>query len=401
MRTKVVVKLADVALVNPKLTLRPSSGEKVSFVPMAAVDAVSGTIADRDVREFGQVRKGYTLFEDGDLLLAKITPCFENGKIARASLRHPVGAGSTEFHVIRPDKSRIDGRYLLYLLRQPRIRLLGERRMTGSAGQRRVPETFIADIDVPLPSVGEQRRVVEALDRADGLRVKRCEALAMLDDLLQSIFLSMFGDPVVNERGWVQVQLSDFVARFDSGKNVVAEDLEDLAAKYRVLKVSAVTSLEFRESESKAAPPDYSPPYSHFVREGDLLFSRANTSDLIGATALVGDVADNILLPDKLWRFVWHDSPKACPMFVRQLFRQPTMRRAISRRATGTSGSMKNISQEKVFAITTGLPPIVLQEDFGQRVTKIEQLRKSYRTSLAELDALFASVQDRAFRGEL
>src|SRR5207253_2857111 len=106
-----------------------------------------------------QVSKGYTFFRDGDLLLAKITPCFENGKIAQATLNHELGVGSTEFHVIRPDRMRVSDRFLLRFLRQPRIRLSGERRMTGSAGQRRVPEAFISELELPLPPLEERRRI--------------------------------------------------------------------------------------------------------------------------------------------------------------------------------------------------------------------------------------------------
>jgi type I restriction enzyme S subunit len=109
----------------------------------------------------------------------------------------------------------------------------------------------------------------------------------------------------------------------------------------------------------------------------------------------------NLFLPDKLWRFVWHNEPKADSHFVRFLFQQPKFHMEISQRASGTSGSMKNISQDKVLTIKTGLPPIDLQREFARRITAVEKLKTAQRTALAELDALFASLQHRAFRGEL
>lgn len=254
---------------------------------------------------------------------------------------------------------------------------------------------------IPLPPLAEQRRIAEVLDRAEALRAKRRAALAQLDSLTQSLFLDLFGDPMANERKWPVHAVNDFVAGFESGKSIVADDEDDTKSPYRVLKVSAVTSLEFRPEQSKPMPPDYEPPQSHIVRPGDLLFSRANTSELIGATAYVSTTPPNLLLPDKLWRFVWHKAAKANPHFVRILFQQPKFRQEISQRASGTSGSMKNISQDKVLTIRTGLPPLPLQHEFARRVTAVEALKTAHRASLAELDALFATLQHRAFRGEL
>ncbi len=171
-------------------------------------------------------------------------------------------------------------------------------------------------LKISYPLLPEQRRIAAILDQAETLRTQRRTALALLDSLTQSLFLDMFGDPVANDRGWPKVTVNDFVAGFESGKSLVADDEEDSASKYRVLKVSAVTSLEYKPEQSKAVPADYAPPQSHIVRAGDLLFSRANTSELIGATAYVEATPDNLLLPDKLWRFVWHAPSKAAPLYV-------------------------------------------------------------------------------------
>ena len=256
-------------------------------------------------------------------------------------------------------------------------------------------------LEVPLPPLPEQRRIAAILDQADALRAKRREALAQLDSLTQSIFIEMFGDPVSNDRKWHKVCVSDFVAGFETGKSLVAANEDDQSSEFRVLKISAVTSLEFKPEQSKALPLDYEPPKSHFVRLGDLLFSRANTADLIGATALVDATSPNLVLPDKLWRFVWYKAPRAAPRFVQHLFRQTKFRYEIAQRASGTSGSMKNISQEKVFSIRVGLPPLPLQQTFATRIQSVEALKATHRASLAELDALFASLQHRAFAGAL
>jgi type I restriction enzyme, S subunit len=156
-------KLCNIAELNPRLKEKLENDSNVSFVPIAAVIAEISTVTGEE-KQYFEVSKGYTSFVDGDVLVAKITPCFENGKITQAKLRHKVGFGSTEFHVVRPLEGKLDARYLLHFLRQERIRLEGERKMTGSAGQRRVPANFLASLEIPLSSLPEQQRIADILD---------------------------------------------------------------------------------------------------------------------------------------------------------------------------------------------------------------------------------------------
>ena len=249
--------------------------------------------------------------------------------------------------------------------------------------------------------MAEQRRIAEVLDRAEALRAKRRAALAQLDTLTQSIFVDLFGDGGDNLNQWPIRLVSDYVAEFQGGKSMEAESGENAVTRNRVLKTSAVTGMKFLAHESKPVPDSYDPPPEHFTRAGDLLFSRANTTELVGAVAYVDTTPPNMLLPDKLWRFIWQQPKMIEPLFVWALFQTPALRQEIGRRATGTSGSMKNISQEKLFGISTILPPLALQQEFARRIAAVEKLKTAHRASLAEMDALFAALQHRAFRGEL
>lgn len=210
-------KLEEIADLNPVLSEALKDDDSVTFIPMSAVDAEVTTTSDGAKRRYSEVSKGYTPFLDEDLLVAKITPCFENGKITQVRLAHRIGFGSTEFHVIRARPHKADARYVLHFLRQERIRIEGELKMTGSAGQRRVPEHFLAGLRIPLPFLAEQRRIAEILDKADALRVKRRAALTQFDSLTQAIFLDMFGDPISNPRSWSQESLETFF-HFRTGK---------------------------------------------------------------------------------------------------------------------------------------------------------------------------------------
>ncbi len=303
--------------------------------------------------------------------------------------------------VLRADPSMIDARYLFHWFGSGRIQAT-----VRSFGQQ---TTNISNLNIErclnqsllLPPLPEQRRIAEVLDRAEALRAKRRAALAQLDTLTQSIFLDMFGDPATNPKGWPVGRVGEYVAEFQGGKSLESEAGEKVESRHYVLKISAVTGMMFLPSECKPVPDTYYPPASHFVRRGDLLFSRANTRELVGAVAYVGKTPGNLLLPDKLWRFVWKEPATVEPLFVWALFQTQSIRREIERRATGTSGSMKNISQEKVFGIQTVVPPLSIQREFTRRLMQVEMLRLANSSSRVELDDLFTSIQHRAFRGEL
>lgn len=138
---------------------------EISFVPMPAVCDREGIILPHETRFLEEVWKGYTHFQDNDVIFAKITPCMENGKIALASgLHNGLACGSTEFHVLR-SLGVVLPEYLWRFIRQLDFRKEAERHMTGAVGQRRVPVQFLKETAIPVPPLNEQQRVVAKLDR--------------------------------------------------------------------------------------------------------------------------------------------------------------------------------------------------------------------------------------------
>lgn len=250
----------------------------------------------------------------------------------------------------------------------------------------------------PLP---EQRRIAAILDKADAIRRKREEGIRLTEELLRSTFLEMFGDPATNPKGWDVVPVAKIVREMEGGKSILADADEEAETPYRVLKVSAATWANYRPDESKPVPADYQPPPSHIVKKGDLLFSRANTTELVGATVFVFDTPPNRLLPDKLWRFVWHDTDAVDPQYMRGLFMTPAIKRELGKRATGTSGSMKNISKAKLMTIPIPVPPVELQRRFGKLAMAQHRLLCERRQGVSSTSDLFGSLVQRAFRGEL
>ena len=161
-----MVTLSHAVEVNPKLDRSLLNDDlDVSFVPMAAVEALSGGIDVSTIRKYAEVKKGYTHFRDGDILFAKVTPCMENGKMAIArKLVNGVGFGSTEFHVLRP-RAGVDARYIYYFVSSQTFRKEASGHMTGAVGLRRVPSAYLEEQLISLPDIERQREIVAELEK--------------------------------------------------------------------------------------------------------------------------------------------------------------------------------------------------------------------------------------------
>ncbi len=156
--------LAEIAEINPRHPKGLDDTTVVTFVPMAGVSVSKPDFQFTQDRPLGEVRKGFVPFAEGDVLFAKITPCMENGKGAVArGLRNNLGYGTTELHVIRP-LAGIQPEYIYRFLSQDRVRRAAKENFTGTAGQARVPVSFIRELEIPLAPAGEQRRIVAKLE---------------------------------------------------------------------------------------------------------------------------------------------------------------------------------------------------------------------------------------------
>lgn len=160
-----VKKLGEICEINPKTEiLLLNESDEVSFIPMASVEAETNIFTESKSK-FSKVKKGYTKFRDNDILFAKITPCMENGKICIVNnLKFGIGFGSTEFHVIRPNKNTLS-KYIYYFVSQISFRQMAQIYMTGAVGQRRVPSKILENFEIPLPPLSEQNLIVAEIDR--------------------------------------------------------------------------------------------------------------------------------------------------------------------------------------------------------------------------------------------
>lgn len=187
-------RLGEIALINPRNAADDST--VVSFVPMAMIGSRFEGTHEQELRTWAEVKQGFTHFAEGDVGVAKITPCFENSKACVFSgLSNGIGAGTTELHIVRPIAGTLAPRYVLAYLKAPIFLHVGERRMTGTAGQKRLPKDFLEQNPFPLPPLAEQHRIVAKVDElmalCDRLEAEQADAEAAHTRLVDALLTAL------------------------------------------------------------------------------------------------------------------------------------------------------------------------------------------------------------------
>ena len=279
-------KLGELARINPpRAPHSPHSPEmSTTFVPMASVSEDSGTIAWPETRTWSEVSKGYTYFEEGDVLFAKITPCMQNGKHAIASgLNNGFGFGTTEFHVVRPGQQVIAD-WVHRFLRQPEVLAEATRHFRGAVGQQRVPKEFLMNLPIPLPPLAEQKRIVAilneqmaAVDRAKKAAAERLEAARALGEaLVERVF------DEVRDRKWPEIHLGglgDIVSGITLGRKLRNDSMSSVRPYLRVANVKD-GYLDLNELKEIAVSSEECAKY--LLKKGDLLLTEGGDPDKLG-----------------------------------------------------------------------------------------------------------------------
>ena len=190
-----------------------------------------------------------------------------------------------------------------------------------------------------------------------------------------------------------QIELKDYITSLDAGKSL-ASDEESIN---KVLKTCSVSYDHFDEEEIKNLPVNYIPKKEHKVNVGDVIISRMNTTELVGAVGYVWKVKDNVYIPDRLWKANLKNNTN--PIFIWQLLIQNDMKEQIQRICSGTSGSMKNISKEKFLKLKIKNVPIELQNQFADFVKRIDKQKIKLQKSLEEIQKLQESLMNKYFGG--
>jgi len=289
--------------------------------------------------------------------------------------------------------SDVDIEFLAHTLRK-----IDVSRFSITVGVPGINRNDIARTQIPLPPLPEQRRIVEILREADELRRLRRQANEKAKQLIPSLFQEILGEV---DDSWEECRLKHLIKKLSPGKSFAASSQPARNGKFGVLKVSAVTQGVFKPEENKELPDNISYPSDYEVEDGDLIISRANTQELVGASAIVRNPPRSLLRSDKLWKVVLHKEANINVYVLWALLNTPKLRREIGNRSTGTSSSMRNISQDKFLDIQIKLPPKPLQDEFEGKVKLLWEQKDDQENSANKLDSLFQSLLAQAFTGEL
>jgi type I restriction enzyme S subunit len=396
-------KLADVCEIKPpkvEARRRLADTDSVSFVPMEDLGIDQKFLVPTQTRPLTDVAGSYTYFADGDVLLAKITPCFENGKLGiAADLTNGIGFGSSEYIVFRPDAS-VDKEWLYYFLAQPRFRDEGAERMSGAVGHKRVAKDFIEGYPIPIPPLPEQRRIVGILDEAfEGIATAKANAeknlqnaRALFESHLQSV-LTQFG-----EKG-ARVRIEDACDSVMDCVNKTAPKV-DGPTPFKMIRTTNVRNgLVSLDSVNYVTENVYRVWTRRQVpKPGDVILTREAPMGEVGM--LLSD--DNVFLGQRLVSYRANPA-KLNNRFLLYALQSGDLQRQIRALASGSTVQHMRVPDSKNLQLP--LPGLREQEETVATLDSLradtDRLASIYQQKLAALDELKKSLLHQAFSGEL
>jgi type I restriction enzyme, S subunit len=291
--------------------------------------------------------------------------------------------------VLSPRDTRVYPDFFFYLLSSDAVYAEFERLAAG-ATVKNLNIDLVKGIKIPLPPLPEQRRIAEVLDRAEGLRAKRREAISLLDIMTQVIFVDLFGNPVSNPKTWTKRKFGD-VGTLDRGisKHRPRNAPELLGGVHPLIQTGDV-------SNCNGYIGNFTSTYSDFGLKQSKMWPAGTLCITIAANiAKTGILAIDACFPDSVVGFSADD--QATVEYVRTWL--SFLQKSLEDNAP--ESAQKNINLAILRDLDIPFPPLSLQQEFASRIAAVEKLKAAHRASLSHLDALFASLQHRAFRGEL
>jgi type I restriction enzyme S subunit len=288
-----------------------------------------------------------------------------------------------------------DPRYLELFLRSPSALTYYKSKLRGTTARRRtIPDDVFLALKTPLPPLPEQQRIAAILDHADALRAKRHAAIAKLDSLAQSIFLDMFGDPAYNPKRWRVGQLRDIIESANYGTSRPSE-ANGAVPMLRMNNISYSGKLDLTELKYIDLTPSERDRY--LLANGDVLFNRTNSAELVGKTAVFRSHR-----PMTYAGYLVRLRPNAFGHgeYISGLLNSPYGKKTLRGMCKSIVG-MANINAQEVQSIPCPIPPIELQQEFANRLAGLEKSKAMQDIAIGSLESLFESLQHRAFQGTL
>jgi type I restriction enzyme S subunit len=286
-------------------------------------------------------------------------------------------------------KHPVESRYLFHFLRT--VDLFSYTSATTVPSLRK---SDLERLQVPLPSLPEQRRIAEILDRADALRAKRRAALALLDVLAQSIFFEMFGDPAANPKGWPNPSVGGVLTFQQYGPRFFNEPYSTEGIRIvRITDLDEEGVLDFSSMPMLDIPEEDREKY--VLRSGDLIFARSGAT--VGKTALIQSGSPPCIAG--AYFITLRFDSRVDPCYARAVLSSPSIRSIVAIRSR--QAAQQNFSGPGLRQLPMPCPPLEMQREFAYRIETIRAMKSTQLASLAMIESLFASLQHRAFRGEL
>ena len=378
-----MARLGDICIINPKTPVIDDN-LTVSFIPMPKVGE-NGEFDASEIKEYREVKKGFTYFQNGDVLFAKITPCMENGKGAVARmLENGIGFGSTEFHVLRPKDGNVLSKWIYYLLSWSNFRKEAENNMTGSAGQKRVPKSFLENYNVMLPPLEKQKNQIDSLAKIDDVITLRKQQLSKLDELVKSRFIELFDNEeyekvtvssVLNTGFWLMPATPEFIVDgevpYITSKNIKSRTIDFDNVKY--------ISREAYQSISANRP----------TQKGDILVSMIGT---LGQIAVIQD--DRAFYGQNLYLLRLNSSIIDTTYFCEFFNSDAVQHELQGKRNQSTQAYLK---ANHVEDLVLPLPPMGLQQQFAAFVEQIDKSKLEIQNSLEKLETLKKALMQKYF----
>jgi type I restriction enzyme S subunit len=321
------------------------------------------------------------------------------GKTSFVGRDFPFSEAAVNEHVfcLRVDPSKASPEYVFHFLRSR----MGQKAIAldfRGATVGGISREFAKKVRLLLPPLPEQRRIAEVLDKVDALRAKRRTALAQLDTLTQSIFLDMFGDPATNPMGWSITKLGEVISV--GPQNGLYRPASDYGTGTPILRIDAfydgvVTDL----AALKRVRISNDEIVLYGLKPGDIVVNRVNSREYLGKSALIPELPEPTVFESNMMRF-GVDTHRLNPVYLIH-FLQTRHVRAHILRASKDAVNQSSINQQDVKNIPITLPPPQRQERFARYVDSSQKLANELRVSAAHLNAFLASLQYRAFAGEL
>jgi type I restriction enzyme M protein len=370
-----LVRIGDVCTVNPRKSqlghLQPDT--RISFVAMADLDEHRIAFRPSEEKQLSEVSASYTYFEDNDVLLAKVTPCFENGKagIARGLL-NGIGFGSSEFYVLRSNGQMLP-EWIYFCVMHPIFRDAAVAQMTGTGGLQRVPRDYVENFKIPVPPVEMQKEIVAEIE---GYQKVINGARAVLDNYRPHI-------PIHPD--WPMVELGKVCDKIQYGLSV---PLNTDGSGYKTFRMNELVEGRcIDRGDMKCADISEDEFEQYRLIRGNILFNRTNSFEHVGRTGIF-DLEGDYCFASYLIRLTIADG-KADPFFVNAFMNSDSFQQGIKQFASRAIGQ-SNINAKSLAGYTVPLPPLAIQQAI---VTEIQAEQALVASNLDLIERFEKKIQ--------